>query len=98
MTGTRSEIRDLARGLTFISPWLVGFFVFTLVPIGVSLYYSFCRFSLLQPPLPKGLENYRALAVDPVFWKVMRNTALYGLLALPLGMVTGLGVAMLLNN
>jgi len=85
------------RGLVFLSPWLIGFFAFTLVPIALSLYYSFCDYSLLQPPLFKGLNNYRLLAQDPVFWKVVLNTAIYALMALPLGMIVALGVAMLLN-
>jgi multiple sugar transport system permease protein len=93
----RHEARAAARGMAFISPWLIGFLAFTLVPVAMSLYYSFCDYSLLQPPLFKGLANYRMLAVDPVFWKVLRNTAIYGLMALPLTMLASLGVAMLLN-
>src|ERR1019366_2692718 len=98
MEGFQKEVRALSRGLAFLSPWLIGFFVFTIVPISLSLYYSFCHYSLLQPPLFKGLDNYRDLAVDPVFWKVLRNTAVYAALALPLGMFAALGIAMLLNS
>jgi multiple sugar transport system permease protein len=98
MTRVRQEAKALARGLAFISPWLIGFLVFTLIPVLLSLYYSFCDYSLLQPPLFKGLENYRTLMQDEVFWKVLRNTAVYGIMALPLGMVAALTVAMLLNS
>lgn len=91
------EARSLALGLAFLSPWLVGFLVFTLVPIALSLYYSFCDYSLLQPPLFTGLDNYRTLATDPVFWTALANTAVYGLMALPAGMLAALSVAMLLN-
>src|SRR5687767_832186 len=98
MSTLRHESRALLRGLAFLSPWLVGFFAFTLVPVALSLYYSFTDYTLLQPPLYTGLDNYRTLAGDPVFWKVLRNTAVYALLALPLGMLAALGVAMLLNN
>jgi multiple sugar transport system permease protein len=71
------ESRALGRGLAFLSPWLIGFLGFTAFPIALSLYYSFCDYSLLQPPLFKGLANYRMLAQDPVFWKALRNTAAY---------------------
>lgn len=98
MTRVRHEARALVRGLAFLSPWLIGFLAFTLVPVGLSLYYSFCDYSLLQPPLFKGWDNYRMLWNDPVFWKVLGNTAVYGLMALPLGMLAALGVAMLLNS
>lgn len=86
--------------MLFVGPWVVGFLVFTLIPVGLSLYYSFCDYSLLQrePPVFKGLDNYRALAVDPVFWKSLGNTGLYAVMALPLGMIAALGVAMLLNQ
>jgi len=98
MTKLRHEARALVRGLAFLSPWLIGFLVFTVVPVCLSLYYSFCDYSLLQPPLFKGLANYRMLRHDPVFRKVLGNTVVYGLLALPLGMLAALGVAMLLNS
>ena len=97
MSRPRNEARALLKGLAFLSPWLIGFAVFTVVPVALSLYYSFCDYSLLQPPLFTGLDNYRALAGDPVFWKVLRNTLVYGVFALPLGMLAALGVAMLLN-
>jgi multiple sugar transport system permease protein len=98
MEGLRKEVRALSRGLAFLSPWLIGFVVFTIVPISLSLYYSFCHYSLLQPPLFKGLDNYRDLAGDPVFWKVLGNTGVYAAMALPLGMLAALGIAMLLNS
>jgi multiple sugar transport system permease protein len=98
MTSWRREARAAIRGWAFISPWLIGFLLFTAVPIGLSFYYSLCSYSLLQPPLFKGLENYRTLWNDEVFWKALRNTAIYGAFALPLGMALALGVAMLLNT
>jgi multiple sugar transport system permease protein len=98
MSTLRQESRALLRGFAFVSPWLIGFLVFTLVPVALSLYYSFTDYTLLQPPIFTGAENYRTLATDPVFWKVLRNTFVYGAAALPLGMMAALGVAMLLNN
>ena len=97
MARLHSETRAVLQGMAFLSPWLIGFFAFTLVPIALSFYYSFCDYSLLQPPLFKGLANYRLLFHDPVFWQVLRNTAIYALMALPVGMLIALGAAMLLN-
>jgi ABC-type sugar transport system permease subunit len=97
MSRPHSETRAVLRGLAFLSPWIVGFLAFTLIPIIVSLYDSFCDYSLLQPPLFKGLANYRMLFADPVFWKALGNTAIYAAMALPLGMIAALGMAMLLN-
>src|SRR5262249_34699013 len=55
---SRRELKQVGRGLAFLSPWLLGFLAFTLLPIGLLLYYSLCDYSLLQPPLYLGVENY----------------------------------------
>lgn len=96
-----SELRNTFKGLAFISPWIIGFCVFTAAPIGLSLYFSFCDFSNVspnQPPVYFGTENYRALMADPIFWKSVWNTTYYAILVLPLSLVTALGMAMLLNG
>jgi multiple sugar transport system permease protein len=97
MAWSRHELSSFLRGIAFLSPWLIGFVVFTAVPVGLSLYYSFCDYSLLQPPVFQGLANYSALSRDPIFWQALRNTLVYGVVALPLATVVSLGVAMLLN-
>jgi multiple sugar transport system permease protein len=83
--------------LGFLSPWVIGFLVFTLIPISLSLYYSFCNYSVLQKPVFIGLDNYRELMHDPLFWKVNLNTFVYAILALPAGIIVALGLALLLN-
>jgi multiple sugar transport system permease protein len=91
------EWQSLGKGLGFLSPWLFGFLVFTILPVGLSFYYSLCDYSLLQPPLFVGLANYRDLMQDPIFWKALGNTFKYALMALPAGMFVSLGLALLLN-
>jgi multiple sugar transport system permease protein len=63
----------------------------------MSLYYSFCDYSLLQPPVFSGLSNYQQLVHDPIFAKVLYNTLLYALLSIPLCLIFALGAALLLN-
>jgi multiple sugar transport system permease protein len=94
---TPGERRDLAKGLVFLSPWLVGVVVFTALPIALSVYYGMCDYSLVQPPVFTGTENVRALYHDPVFWKSIRNTLYYAAVALPAGLVLALALALLLN-
>jgi multiple sugar transport system permease protein len=94
---TKLERRNLLKGLAFLSPWMIGFTVFTLLPIILSAYFSLCDYALLQPPVYRGTENYRALAHDPVFWQSMKVTAKFTILALPLGMIVALALALLLN-
>jgi len=89
--------RNFFKGLGFISPWIVGFIVFTLVPIAMSFYLSFCDYPLVQAPVFRGLENYRQLWNDPDFLKSLGNTFYYALLFLPAAMIVSLGAALLLN-
>ncbi len=104
MTGTAAPSRAVRRrlppaavGLAFISPWLVGFGVFMLAPIAMSLYYSFSDYSVLEPPLWAGGENYARLWHDPVFWKVLRNTLVYTGIAVPLSTIAAIAIACLLH-
>jgi multiple sugar transport system permease protein len=88
--------REGLVGYLFISPWLIGFLVFTAGPILASLVLSFCSYDILHPVQFVGLDNYAALPFDTVFWKSLTNT-LWMVGAVPLGMAVGLGVALLLN-
>ncbi len=96
-----SEARTTMKGLAFLSPWLIGFTLFTAIPIGMSLYFSFCDFSNSspdRPPVLTGLDNYRMLFQDKIFWISVKCTAYYAAVALPLGLLAALGIAMLLNT
>ena len=67
--------REMVYGLLFISPWLIGFLIFTLYPIISSLYYSLCDYKVISAPQFIGMENYAALFGDTVFVKALKNTA-----------------------
>jgi multiple sugar transport system permease protein len=98
---TSQNRKNLLKGLAFTSPWIVGFLVFTAIPIALSLYYSFCDYSLTKPsrgPLWIGLDNYTQMIHDPVFWKSLGNTLYYASMALPAGMLVSLGLALMLNT
>jgi len=94
----RATWRRLLTGLAFVSPWLIGFTVFQLYPILASLYYSLCDFSVLEPAQFIGPANYVELAGDEVFRKALVNTFYYAAIALPLGILLALSIAMLLNT
>src|SRR4051794_12652464 len=94
----RHELRNFFKGIAFISPWLIGFFVFTFLPVALSFYYSFCDFSLTRAPVLRGLSNYRALVNDPVFWLTLAVTFKYAAIALPAAMMVSLGLALMLNS
>lgn len=85
-------------GLLWTSPWWLGFLLFLAIPMGMSFYISFCDYPLLQPPVYVGTDNYRELAADPVFHKVLANTVVYAALAIPAGTVLAVLLAVLLNQ
>jgi multiple sugar transport system permease protein len=82
-----------------ISPWLLGFLIFTLGPLAASLYFSFTKYDVLNPPQWIGGENYqRLLTADRLFPKALTNTFAYAALYVPLHVMTALGAAMLLDK
>ena len=95
---TSSEKRNLRNGLAFCSLWFIGLGVFTAYPVFASLFYSFCEYSVLQPAIWSGTENYQRLISDQVFWLSLKNTLIYAGLSLPLGMLVSLSLALLLNT
>ena len=86
------------RGLAFTSPFIVGFFVFTLYPLLASFYYSFTQYSILTPSRWIGLANYSNLFTrDDLFWTSLGNTLYFVSLSVPLGLLTSFGLALALN-
>ena len=82
----------------FISPWIIGFLLFVLVPMIASIFFSFCRYDVLTPPNWCGLDNYRRLFSDELFWKSLEATSLYALGSVPLGLAISLFIALMLNR
>ena len=85
------------NGLLFVMPALIGLALFTLYPVVSLLYYSFCRYTALKPPIWTGLANYEALMHDRLFAESLWNTAYYTIFAVPLGIIVAFGLAVLLN-
>lgn len=82
-----------------ISPWLIGFLIFTLGPIISSIYLSFTDWNLLQPANFVGADNYvKLLTDDKIFWKAIGNTVFYAGISVPLRMLISLFCAYMLNK
>jgi multiple sugar transport system permease protein len=96
---TRRERQESLIFYLMVSPWVIGFLVFTLGPMIASFVFSFTRYNISQPPAWIGLANYRrAFFEDPLFWHSMRITFTYSLVSVPLGLSAGFLVALLLNS
>ena len=90
--------REALAGYLFITPAVLGFLIFIAGPILVSAYFSLTEYKLISSPHWAGLQNYQTLWQDELFWQSLKVTLRYALLALPLGLVLSLGLALLLNQ
>jgi multiple sugar transport system permease protein len=82
-----------------VSPWIIGFIVFTVIPMGMSLYLSFTDWKVLSPPVWIGLDNYVTMFTkDPDFYQSLKVTLLYTITSVPLQIIMALFLAILLNE
>ena len=82
----------------FISPWIIGFLLFTGGPIIVSLLLSFTQYNVSKPAKWVGLENFTTLFQDDIFYKSLQVSSYYTALAVPVGIAAALILAVLLNQ
>jgi len=86
-------------GYIFAAPWIIGFLIFGIYPMGMSQYYSLCQFDVLRIPLFIGFDNYKTLLFDdPYFWTTIWNTLYYVAFRTPLCILGSLFLAALLHN
>ena len=91
--------KNLLKGILFISPWIIGFLVFTAYPLLSSLYYSFTEYNVISPPTFVGLDNYKQLLFhDNLFYKVLWNTLYLVIFGMALTTIVAIFIAALLNN
>jgi ABC-type sugar transport system permease subunit len=95
----RASSQEERAAYLFLSPWLAGFIFFLLIPLAWAVWLSFTDEQLLRPGRFIGLENYaRAFTRDPSFYKALSVTLTWIVIAVPLFLITGLVVALLLNQ
>src|SRR3954447_14691074 len=80
----RRVIKENLTGYAFISPFVIGFLAFTLIPIITSLYLSFTNYNLFSSPQWIGLQNYiKMFTQDPRYWKSLKVTLIYVFAGVP---------------
>lgn len=93
------KILDRYAGYVFLLPWLVGFLVLTLIPMGMSFYYSFTNYNLLTAPKLVGISNYvKMFTSDYHFMNALKVTFLYVFASVPLQLLVSLLLALVLNK
>lgn len=101
--GVQGQTRTLEQtqrlwGWIFLSPWIIGFLVFTLFPMLASLYFSFTKFTIGSPIEWIGLTNWAKVFSDPVTLSSLGVTLRFGLIALPVAILFPLLLAAILNS
>ncbi|WP_308279840.1 carbohydrate ABC transporter permease [Phycicoccus mangrovi] len=94
----RLQRQETRAAFGFISPWVVGFLLFTAGPMVASLVLSFTDYSIVDTAHGVGLANYRELSEDPRVRTALINTVVYALLYVPAATVVALGLALLLHR
>jgi multiple sugar transport system permease protein len=91
----RRWTREALAGYLFLGPSLIHFLIFTVYLMASSLVISTWVWDLLTPHEQRGIYNYKTLLFhDPIFWTAFKNTLIYALMTIPVGMVLGLLLAL----
>jgi ABC-type sugar transport system permease subunit len=85
-------------GYAFMAPWLAALVFLIGYPFVASMYFSACDYSPLREPLFVGADNYVELAKDAVFRQSMLVTIAFAIVAIPLGVLLALTLALFLNT
>ena len=94
----RFDPRETRTALAFLSPWIIGFLVFTLGPMIYSLILSFTNNTLGRPTSFVGFKQYQTMFSDDRVATALYNTFVYAVLYVPAAIVLSLGLALLLDK
>lgn len=97
---TPNARREALWGLAFLSPWIVGFLIWTLIPMVATIFFSLTDVTVTSVGNAQwvGLKNYAALFKDAQVWKSLIIVLRYGALALPVGLIVPLVLALMMNS
>ncbi|GAE32639.1 carbohydrate ABC transporter permease [Halalkalibacter sp. AB-rgal2] len=92
------RLKENLWGYFFISPFIIGFLAFTIIPMSSSLYFSFTQYNLFAPPEWIGFENFTKMFTDDArYIQSLTITFIYVFGGVPLRLAFALLIAMLLN-
>lgn len=94
---SRRTRQNFWTGVLFLAPWFIGFILFTFYPLAASFLYSFSEYHSRKPLIWIGLDNYKTMFTDKLFWTSLWNTLYMVLFAVPITLLTSFLCAVLLN-
>lgn len=95
---SKGQRRESKYFYLFISPWMIGFLLFALYPVGASLYYSFTDYDIIHSPVFIGGDNFKELFHDEQFWNSIVVTLKYTFISVPITLFLSLIFAILINQ
>lgn len=98
MVNKKKKIKKIGILILFLAPYFTLLFIFKILPIFANFYYSFREIEVQTAGTFIGLENYKDLFGDPLFYKVLKNTFTYLLYVGPINIIFGFLLALLLNQ
>ncbi len=98
-----SDIKRRAKknkiAYVLIAPFFTLFFLFTVIPVFMSLFYSLTYYNMLQDPSFVGVSNYtRLLFSDDTFLIAIKNTMVFAVITGPLGYIMSFLIAWFINE
>ncbi|TXC91080.1 sugar ABC transporter permease [Metabacillus litoralis] len=96
-TAISEEKKDMISGYVYIAPFFIIFALVGLYPALYSIFLAFQKWDGLSPKVFVGLDNFRVVLQDPLFWKSLYNTIIMGLMGTAPQLVIGIILAFLLN-
>jgi multiple sugar transport system permease protein len=85
-------------GYIFIAPFMLGFVIWFLIPALISLWLAFQDWNMIQVPRFIGLDNFRSIVSDKLFWQALKVTTIYTAVSVPLSLVLAFLLALLVNT
>jgi multiple sugar transport system permease protein len=97
---TRSlRFKEAVLGIVFALPWIIRLFTLHIYPMLAAFYYGFTRYTVLQPPVWVGLDNYvKIFTRDELPMQALYNSVYYSIGSVPLSLILALFLAILLNQ
>lgn len=95
-----SGLKNFGRktGLMMIGPTIIGLLILNIIPFFYTIYLSFNKTGAFGSMEWSGLDNYIRFFKDPMIWQATKNTLLYMVISVPLGILLALVFASLLNE
>lgn len=90
--------RRAVAGYIFISPFILGFLFWFLIPAATAGWLAFHEWNLLAPPKAVGFANFAKLWSDALLWQALKVTTIFTLVSVPVSLLLGFALALLLNT